>query len=83
MGKDEYAIGAFKDGKFDGTMKLGLGEGDTFEGNYAENMKMGEGRYSWKDGTKYKGFWKDDVAIGTAVYTDPTTGNSENMIITS
>jgi hypothetical protein len=83
LGKDEYAIGAFKDGKFDGTMKLGLGEGDTFEGNYAENMKMGEGRYSWKDGTKYKGFWKDDVAIGTAVYTDPTTGNSENMIITS
>ena len=44
---------------------------------------MGEGRYSWKDGTKYKGFWKDDVAIGTAVYTDPTTGNSENIIITS
>ena len=31
MGKDEDAIGAFKDGKFDGTMKLGLGEGDTFE----------------------------------------------------
>lgn len=83
INKDEYVIGPFKEGKLDGDMKLGLGEGERFEGSYINDMKMGQGRYSWKDGKNYKGFWNQDNAIGTGVYTDPKVGTPENIIISS
>ena len=45
-------------------------------------MKNGEGRYTWKDGKSYVGYWKDDNAFGKGVYTDPKVGQQgENIII--
>ena len=61
---------------------MGLGDGILFEGNFNDDMKNGEGRYTWKDGKSYVGYWKDDNAFGKGVYTDPKVGQQgENIII--
>ena len=44
-------------------------------------MKSGEGRYTWKDGKSYTGYWKDDNALGTGIYTDPNKDKGESIII--
>ena len=59
-----------------------MGDGTFFAGNFQDDMKTGEGRYTWKDGKSYSGYWKDDFAFGTGIYTDPDKGEQgENIII--
>ena len=54
-----------------------------FEGNFNDDMKNGEGKYTWKDGKSYMGYWKDDNAFGQGIYTDPNAEKQEENIIIS
>ena len=44
-------------------------------------MKSGQGRYTWKDGKSFTGYWKDDNALGTGIYYEPSKKQNENIII--
>ena len=43
-------------------------------------MKSGQGRYTWKDGKSFTGYWKDDNAFGTGIYSGPDK-KEESIII--
>ena len=81
LNNDEYIIGGFKDGKLDGKENIGLGKGIKFEGDFVNDMKSGMGRYTWEDGKSYKGYWKEDNAIGTGIYNEPKMKKEENIFI--
>jgi hypothetical protein len=38
--------------------------GDTYEGEYMNDKKCGEGIYTWKNGCKYKGQFENDLRHG-------------------
>ena len=42
-----------------------------YEGNYADNMKDGEGKMTYPDGGIYEGHWKFDKRHGDGVYWYP------------
>ena len=45
-----------------GTYKYG--NGDTFEGNFANGLKQGNGIYRWSTGEVYDGEWNNDLMDG-------------------
>lgn len=57
----------------------GLG---TYEGDYVNGKKDGEGTFVWPDGSVYQGEWKNDMRHGEGTYTwpdgDSYTGEWEN-----
>ncbi len=68
-------IGQWKDGERSGFGKLvfrGIYEGDTFEGQFKDNLISGEGIYLYNSrsfiGDKYKGQWKGGLKSGNGTY---------------
>jgi hypothetical protein len=51
--------------------------GDTYEGEWEDCRKNGEGTYTWADGSVYKGTWRNDEQTGYGVY---TTWKDENKV---
>jgi hypothetical protein len=39
-----------------------------YEGNYVEGKKHRKGIYTWADGSKYEGEWKDNQLDGIVIY---------------
>ena len=60
-------IGDVKDG-----MRHGRGvlesEIGTYEGNWYQNVRSGQGMYFWPDGTSYEGTWRNDKQDGTGLF---------------
>ncbi len=72
---DRYQ-GAWKDGKKHGPgIYLYLADnefkGDTYVGEYMNDIKNGQGTYIWKDGFKYTGNWLDNNQDGQGIYIYP------------
>lgn len=41
-----------------GKGKLTLKDGETYVGNFKDNMKNGFGVFTWNNGVRYEGEWK-------------------------
>ena len=56
-----------------GTYTYGSGdfEGDVYEGEWKDNLKHGQGTYTWSNGIKYVGEWKNDLRNGQGTQTFP------------
>ena len=72
---DRYQ-GAWKEGKKHGPgIYLYLADnefkGDTYVGEYMDDIKNGQGTYIWKDGSKYTGNWLDNNQDGQGIYIYP------------
>ena len=44
-------------------------EGDVYEGRWKNNLRNGQGKYTWATGEVYEGKWKDDQKHGKGTYT--------------
>jgi hypothetical protein len=44
--------------------------GDSYEGNWKNDLRDGKGVFIWSDGDKYDGEWKKDMKEGNCVYYD-------------
>ena len=52
--------------------KISPQNGTKFEGQFKEGKRNGQGTYTYPDGRKYEGDWKDDKPWnGQEVYTSP------------
>merc|ERR1739841_386726 len=52
--------------------------GDSYKGEWLDNMKNGPGTYTWKEsGAVYDGEWKHDLRNGFGMYSKPTSSSSE------
>jgi len=51
-----------------------IGEGETYDGDWENNMMHGEGRYQFNSGAVYVGHWKDNkmCGVGKINYTNGT-----------
>lgn len=63
-------IGDVKDGKRHGRGVLESKTG-TYEGNWYQNVRSGQGMYFWADGTSYEGSWRNDKQDGTGLFRFP------------
>ena len=43
-------------------------DGATYSGNFLNNLKDGNGEFTFKDGSYYVGSWKDDLKDGKGVF---------------
>ena len=59
--------------------------GSTYEGNWANGQKTGQGTFKWPNGDVYVGSFKNDVMSGRGTYTWPNgnvyTGDFENDVM--
>ena len=75
--KGKYT-GACNKGKADGE---GKAEGvDSFSGNFKKGLPDGEGRYTWKNGNWYKGFWKKGIQNGKGEMHYLKTGLPDSIV---
>jgi hypothetical protein len=47
-------------GKKHGKGVLREPDGTTYEGDFVEDLRQGNGLMTWLDGMKFLGFWRDD-----------------------
>jgi hypothetical protein len=63
------------EGSYRGTMKHGFGklrmQGSTYEGEFRDDFKAGNGVLTWDDGRQYRGQFENGVFHGQAVMTWP------------
>eukprot|EP00486_Rosalina_sp_Unknown_P003483 CAMPEP_0201568190 /NCGR_PEP_ID=MMETSP0190_2-20130828/9137_1 /ASSEMBLY_ACC=CAM_ASM_000263 /TAXON_ID=37353 /ORGANISM="Rosalina sp." /LENGTH=208 /DNA_ID=CAMNT_0047989041 /DNA_START=85 /DNA_END=711 /DNA_ORIENTATION=- len=56
----------------DGKAKVQYANGDTFEGDFVDGKKTGQGIYFWKEqNATYDGEWNEDVRTGNGKFTYP------------
>ena len=66
---DSYIYtGAIENGKRTGKGKC-VWDGDTYEGDFQDDMFHGQGTMTYADGEKYVGQWKDNMYHGQGTYT--------------
>ncbi len=53
----------------DGKIIFKYENGDTYEGQWKDGLKHGNGKFTWEDGGAYEGQWKDGLMHGNGKYT--------------
>ena len=56
-------------GNSQGTFIVHYATGNVFEGNYENDLRNGNGKYTWSDGSVYEGNWENDYQNGYGKYT--------------
>ncbi len=68
---DEYNVGKWKDGKFNGQRTSTYPDGAKYVGKRKDGKFNGQGTYTYPDGKKYVGEFKNDKPNGQGTYTYP------------
>ena len=55
-------VGTLSNGKFNGDCIINYANGDKYEGKVADNLKSGNGTYTWDDNASYVGNWSNDMS---------------------
>jgi hypothetical protein len=69
--KSKTYEGNWKYGRWHGTGKATLSNGDFYEGEYRLDQRHGKGKFVWSDGRVYEGEFKDDKEKGKGLMTWP------------
>lgn len=65
----EMQVGNFREDYLNGVAKINFPNGDVYEGQCLNNVRHGEGTYTWKENSStYAGEWKDGVRHGKGTY---------------